>query len=328
MFLKLDKWWVYKIAGGLLTAVLVTFEFGIIINSIYWTNILLLFAAFICLAIFGHLLNDLSDVDSDSKVGKSNLVQSIGKGRSVFIMICSLICAFVLVAFIKQPLLLLLSALHVALNVSYSLRPIRLKERGFLAVLATGFYERTLPYILISVMLLHLPHVKEGSKVILLVYLLWSYTWEVRNFINGQVSDRNDDEKTGLTTLALKFSLATLRRAKWGVFILELILALIWLTSLPQFGLVAVVALLLAYYFHGRRFGSYQFDKDHTFDFVDDLYNFNFPLLITISVCLWSNINTWPLMLVILIGFDNHVRKLFFVIADKLYWFGRGQINR
>lgn len=318
MFLKAEKWWVFKIAGGMLTALLVTVSFNLDVDTVCWINLAKLFGAFLLLAVFGHLINDLSDLGQDLAAGKSNVVTTFGKNVSVLLAILSALCALVLVLSIGSVWIAILVVVQILLNSIYSLRPIRLKERGVWALLITGFYERALPYSMIAVLLLMNKEAVDYN--FLLPYLLWAYVWEVRNHLNGQLLDRGSDQKSGVKSIASLNEIGTVRNWMLRLLLVEMALLFSWFICFEYSIAIVTLSLLLSWYFHKRKNGFWQVGKKHVYSMVDDVYNFNFPVLFALAFSAYCNQSLWPVFVVLLIGFDNHLRKLFLVVLDKLRW--------
>jgi|GEM_PF-6259896 len=318
MFFKLEKWWVYKIAGGLLTAVLFTVFYHMPITNAYWRDLTLLFAGFISLAVFGHLVNDLSDLQSDRLAGKSNLVDTVGKNAAFVVLFGTSGLAFFFISLLGSPLLLGLASVQILLNLMYSVRPIRVKERGGWAILITGFYERTLPYIMIAVLL-----VKHGPTEIYLLlpaYLTWSFLWEVRNFITGQKADRLLDLQSQQNTVSLVISDNVLNSVHWGLFLLEAFLLFLWIIQFPNWWIVFIFCIIIGFYFHWRENGTCQIKQSELFKVVDDTYNLSFPVLFALLALCTYSVDIWPIFVLLLVGFDNHIRLLFVAFVKNIDW--------
>lgn len=224
--LKLDKWWIDKIGSGVFTFLL--FEYlahGEVILSIFD---LLLFVLLAFLAVFGHFINDYSDYESDKEVGKTNVFNMlpVRYGGKLIVVLGSLSIAL---SIVLSPWIMGLVVLQMVCNMSYSLRPLRIKERGILALLLTGLYERMLPLIIIIVHIVPINHLSEMQLIFSVVYLLWSYLWECRNFLNGQLEDYENDKKTGTNSIVIDLGKNKVWSLWQNVFRVELVLYIIWL---------------------------------------------------------------------------------------------------
>ncbi|MCB9185943.1 MAG: UbiA family prenyltransferase [Flavobacteriales bacterium] len=315
--LKADKWWVFKIAGGLLTVILLTVSCGLEVNTYYWLCIARLFGAFVLLAIYGHLVNDISDHEVDTKAGKPNIVNSLGRKWALFAVLSSAFTAVILVWSIGSNWLVGMALLQIALNALYSLKPARLKERGVVSVLVTGLYERSLPYAMIGAVLLN---PTTDIPMVFMIYLTWSYMWEVRNHLNGQLADMQSDALSGVRSLAVARNPRVIEHWMQGLFLFEAILFAVWMYYFNHSLVILVVAGLLSWYFHHRMTGTWQVSKEGLIGIVDDIYNFNLPVLFAINAAVFVNRDLWPIALVLFVGFDNYPRKIILVFLDKLWW--------
>lgn len=224
--LKLDKWWIDKIGSGVFTFLL--FEYlahGEVILSIFD---LLLFVLLAFLAVFGHFINDYSDYESDKEVGKTNVFNMlpVRYGGKLIVVLGGLSISL---SIVLSPWIIGLVVLQMVCNMSYSFRPLRIKERGILALLLTGLYERMLPLIIIIVHIVPINHLSEMQLIFSFVYLLWSYLWECRNFLNGQLEDYENDKKTGTNSIVIDLGKNKVWCLWQYIFRVELVLYIIWL---------------------------------------------------------------------------------------------------
>lgn len=320
MILKADRWWVYKIAGGLLTAVLFTLHFQVAINDGYWRMLGILFGIFVALAIFGHLINDLSDMQVDLHAGKTNLVNSVGVVAGIVLILLVGLLALVLSIYFLPTAVSVMVSVQMVLNTAYSLRPFRFKERGFLGLIVTGFYERSLPYLMVISLLLFV----DGGDGLHLdrlayTYLSWSFVWEMRNYLKGQTDDMESDNVAKVRSIALVLGLTSIVRMMLVLFIAEIVLFFAWVSAFEHFAVIAAVSLLLSWYFH-QRVNGWKVRGRQVFGIVDDVYNFNLPVLFAFSASLTYATEFWYLTVLLLVGFDNYPRKLLLVLLDKLKW--------
>ncbi len=317
-WLKADKWWVYKIAGGLLTAVLLTVVNKVPVNGFLWSQLALLFSAFVALAVFGHLINDITDLESDRLAAKPNLADRMGAKTAIIVCLLCPVLALSVVSLLDDPVISVLVVIQILLNVAYSVRPIRLKERGVLAMVVTGFYERTLPYLMIAYLLLG--QRPEESEALLVAYLSWSFLWEVRNFVSGQKKDRHLDMVSGQKTVSVLMPDAVLNPLHWGIFVLEMGFFLVWSFWLPQWWVAVPIAFSIALYFHQRDSGTFRIQKDEVFNIVDDVYNLGLPVLLAAYAVLTYSSALWPILVLLLVAFNNHFRLLFIIWAKNVDW--------
>jgi 4-hydroxybenzoate polyprenyltransferase len=202
--LKIDKWWVYKIGSGVFTLILLKLISNPDSNITFFISDLLLFLILILLAVYGHFINDYSDYEIDKIAGKSNIFSSIPIRIAPALILILAIGAISLAVLNFSIDVQLFVGLQLISSVLYSLKPFRIKERGLFALALTGFYERLNPYIIIF--LCTIPAYNQLPITVLaliLLYLVWSYLWECRNFINGQLKDVENDKQSSVKSLVI-----------------------------------------------------------------------------------------------------------------------------
>lgn len=163
-------------------------------------SLALFLLASVGIAGFGHLFNDLFDVEQDAESGASNLAA----GRSV----TRLAATFALVLLIAWlPWFWLptsrsvwaLLGVEFALFVLYSIPGVRLKERGILGPVADALYSWT-----ISTAVAMLVFARLGGVVVpgWLSALLagWAFVLGLRHILTHQIEDAGRDQAAGMTT--------------------------------------------------------------------------------------------------------------------------------
>lgn len=102
--------------------------------------------ALLCLyAAFGHIVNDYADRETDRIAGKQKILHGWGVGAALLSLTLPLACIVVLALTRFDHVTALLAFAAVLLAAGYSLRPVRLKERGSLGLIAATIAQRTLP---------------------------------------------------------------------------------------------------------------------------------------------------------------------------------------
>lgn len=143
------------------------------------------------LAVFGYAWNDACDAGPDSQAGKDRPVRSQSRAIALF----ALAVAIVFLAAVARvdALLLALAFAAVLLAWAYSGRPLRLKERGGLGLLAGALAQRTLPAVFIAVAF-------ELSVLQTVPWLVWMTCWGLRGMVIHQAQDAEHDRLSGLAT--------------------------------------------------------------------------------------------------------------------------------
>lgn len=231
--LKIDKWWVYKIGSGVFTLLLIKFLSSYDSKITFDFSDLTLFGMLILLAVYGHFINDYADFEKDKVARKSNVFNSIPiRTAPILILGLAITSASITLLFFSRVVLLFVT-LQLVCSVLYSIRPFRVKERGLLALALTGFYERLNPYIIIFLFLIP-DWIGLGLNefLFILFYLIWSYLWECRNFINGQLGDIENDQQSEVMSLVIRVGKSRTIAIKRVLLVLELLMLTAWLISI------------------------------------------------------------------------------------------------
>ncbi len=240
---KINRWWVDKIAAGVFTYLF--FASVAEVDNYLGGQFYLLFFILIMLAISGHLINDFSDIEIDRKSEKQNIVEQFGKRISI-LLLTFLVLGVLLLSVIKFDFLFTgLVVFQILLNISYSIRPFRLKERGVWALVITGFYERVLPYILI-IYILGFDFENFTNLTLGISFLAWAYLWEIRNHINGQMLDFKTDAIAQVETWVRNIGLVKANIVSKKLILIEAIIFLTWLgfyTKVSEGSLFAIFVL-------------------------------------------------------------------------------------
>lgn len=219
--IRANEWWAFKGSPVLATAYATASILNIPLFSL-WNSLIFLLISLTVVAIYAHLLNDLSDQDEDLIAGKSNGL--LGRSKS-FKIIAITSCLFpgilAIGVLIKLPLALAIYISNLLIFMAYSIPPIRLKQRGILGVLADATGAHLLPNLFSVVWIAHVSEQKIPLPWIILVGI-WSLATGLRGIIWHQIKDIENDRLTGVNTFAVQTSIETLKGlGKWVVFPLE-----------------------------------------------------------------------------------------------------------
>jgi 4-hydroxybenzoate polyprenyltransferase len=304
---KIDKWWIYKIAGGIVTWYL------ILLNNeqVFTWGVLHRFAEiiglYILLAITGHLLNDYGDIKLDSIANKRNFFGSIRKywHKAILFILVSITLGLTYIA-AKFSVFSGLVVLQITISILYAIPPFRLKERGVLAVIFTGFYERVIPYL----MMLFWVGITIDFPHFFLAYLFWSYLWECRNCLNGQLVDHDLDAKNKVSTFAVRVGRFRTTQLIQYVFLVEIIVlllsAVIMLFSDGRFDVFILFALLL---FVVTVFSDTKSFKSKI-QWADEVYNKVFMVAASFAM-LFVDIRYWGLLILLHLFFFDLYRPYY-----------------
>jgi len=158
---------------------------------------------FIVLSIFsttyGYLINDLADKKLDEQHGKENTFKQDRNLKAVLIVLLFFIISILFaLPFRLNPYFTKLYILWLFISTFYSLPPLRFKERGKMGLLLVVLAQRVIPILLLFAALnfWQLPEI-----IIISVYILFR---GLSSDINHQLSDYENDLRTGTKTSAVE----------------------------------------------------------------------------------------------------------------------------
>jgi 4-hydroxybenzoate polyprenyltransferase len=156
--------------------------------------------ASIGIAGFGHLVNDLFDIEQDRASGAPNLAAS--RGRTGRILLLATLLAIALVPWLRlptSPAIWTLLAAEFALFLLYSVPPVRLKERGVLGPVADALYSWTISTAVALLLFAGFAgvHVAWWMSSLLAA---WAFTLGLRHILTHQIEDVGRDEAAGMRT--------------------------------------------------------------------------------------------------------------------------------
>jgi 4-hydroxybenzoate polyprenyltransferase len=167
-------------------------------------RLFLLFVSIFSVAAYGHIFNDIFDIEQDAAIGKKNamsVVPPLGRiSYCLFFIISGFIPLLLLDAGPASTFLLIVNYL---LPTFYSVPHIRLKERGLPGVLADALAAHTVPILFITLSLVS----KKSPSHRLVLWIavaacIWSLFAGLRGIIVHQVLDRQNDRRANVVTFA------------------------------------------------------------------------------------------------------------------------------
>jgi 4-hydroxybenzoate polyprenyltransferase len=160
--------------------------------------IIFLFYSMFC-TTYGYLVNDLGDKELDKRQGKANTFadDSVLKASMVVLLFLLLSIAAGL-WFVKNYLFLPVWICWVFFSTAYSLKPVRLKERGKTGLLFVVLAQRVLPTLLIF---FAFRHYQWLDVIVITAYIFFR---GLSSDINHQLEDYREDAATGTETFAVK----------------------------------------------------------------------------------------------------------------------------
>lgn len=200
---RTSQWWQPK-AGIILSSV----YFSVLVNKVSYVNLLLYFipavTTILGIGIWGYFINDFFDRGYDKSAGKSNMLQGKSSLFLVFFFLAALSVAILPWGVLPYDLLsICVLVAEFLLLVVYAAPPFRLKERGFMALLADALYAYVLPFVLAFHTFALLGN---GETAVLWSFyagvFLWLFPVGVYNLAVHQIEDYDNDIKSSVSTWA------------------------------------------------------------------------------------------------------------------------------
>ncbi|QIR37177.1 tetratricopeptide repeat protein [Tolypothrix sp. PCC 7910] len=299
------NWWLYKIPP------LLAIAYGeIILMSLPAIQSILTISALLfsisCVAAYGHIVNDIFDIEVDQIAGKRNSIARFSSIQRILFCIAFLITGFmlpILMNFGRLPIILL--AINYLLPTLYSAPPLRLKEKGIWGVISDAAGAHAIPTLFVVTTFLYLSASPQPESIILAIAATaWSFCAGIRGILLHQLWDRKNDLQTDVKTLVTESGVEKVRF--WMsriIFPLELLLLslviLIISNSTPLILVCTIFYFLL-------KISFFKLDPTSTFDpapvqksyvVPHDFYEVGLPLILATTLSLQ---NKWFVILLLL----------------------------
>ena len=234
--LRGNDWWFYKIPPLLAIAYAQILIQDTPPQQSIVTLLSLLISMFF-VAAYGHVVNDIFDIEIDSQAGKQNRMASLSKGQRTLLSLSLAILGVIPWLFIgfNSTSAILLASIYTLLTI-YPAPPLRLKERYIWGVVADAATVHAIPTLLVATVFSSLIATSEsGSHFLAIVATVWGFGCGIRGILLHQIWDRDNDLKSGIKTLATKFGVESLRFwINYIVFPLEAILSVVLVLLISQ----------------------------------------------------------------------------------------------
>ena len=174
--------------------------------------VVLLVVVTVCAAAnYGYALNELFDVGEDARAGRSNAAAASGAARMWAIIALSGLCAFTAAAFAGGAAGVLMTVVELALPATYSIPPVRTKERRWLGVVSDALAAHVYPALLALLAVAHWSLGPVGAPLVLLL-ATWSAAAGLRGILSHQLYTHERDARAGLRTVVDDFGAGPLGR--------------------------------------------------------------------------------------------------------------------
>ena len=307
--LRGHDWWFYKIPPLLAIAYAEILIQDTPTQQSIVTLLTLLISMFF-VAAYGHVVNDIFDIEVDCQAGKRNRMASLSKGQRTLLSLSLAILGVIPWLFIgfNSISVILLASIYTLLTI-YPAPPLRLKERYIWGILADAITVHAIPTLLVATVFSSLIATSEsGSHFLAIVATVWGFGCGVRGILLHQIWDRDNDLKSGIKTLATKFGVESLRFwINYIVFPLEAILSVVLVLLISQSAPLIIVSsciyLLLQFF-------STEYDKLNPSPSVGK------------NILLHDFYEVWlPLSLVTLLSFRQPLFLILLVLHIILFYF-------
>lgn len=240
--IRSQEWWAHKLPPLLAIAYATVLMSPVPLYKVALWAIFLL-CSLVVGAIYVSVINDITDLEEDLASGKSNRVQQVPKQYRWIIPAACIVLGFVFGYFLYPDVLscflYLLSWIVFSL---YSIKPIRLKNRGILGVLADGCGSHVFTSLLMVASMSYVTHQAIDWAWFTAVGI-WAFTYGLRGILWHQFSDRDNDIKVNLNTYASKIDPIKFKKNSRFLINTELIALAVMLYKINL--LLAIIGLLL-----------------------------------------------------------------------------------
>ena len=217
------EWWEYKLPPLLPIAYATLLQNN---NSIFGQSpyILSALVSLITGAIYVSIINDIADIDDDAAAGKTNRMAGLPYFvKLVLPLACLLIGSFFLV-FLYWPdyLSCVFYVMPWIAFSMYSFKPVRLKNRGILGVLADAGGAHIFTSLLMASYMYFRVNEQVNSLWVCLI-AVWATCYGIRGILWHQFHDRENDIRANIETFATKRDPAHFKEAEIIIFSIETI---------------------------------------------------------------------------------------------------------
>ena len=293
----------------------------------------------IAAAAFGHYVNDIFDLEDDIAAGKPNTTRRHPGWVKLIISLGLAALAILPWALIEAHAAMIPMVIaHLLIFLLYSSYPLRLKERGWVGVLTDSLYAHVLPGVIV---LFAVPGVEgiDRASVLLISFVVWQTLSGVRNILNHQFDDHDNDLRSGTRTIATKRGAIWVRRfVKRGLFVPEVLAFYVMAGLLPRLGPVLVIGHLVYTLYVYMREVSFRSEEERLgklerghYDFLsgvvlNEFYEKWMPLLVMFVLTVHDRA-WWVGFVLYLVMFPSLPRRFYpdlklviFTLSQKAYW--------
>lgn len=157
-------------------------------------------------ASYGHVINDIFDIEQDRQAGKRNFMAPFTAAQQAGFALLTFAAGFLPLAWVHYgPAAIVAMLINFGLPTIYSIPPLRFKERGILGVLCDTSGAHLVPTIFIA-----LAYANNASSPspeaarFLFAAAPWAFVFGLKGILHHQLADRESDLIAGAVTFGTK----------------------------------------------------------------------------------------------------------------------------
>jgi 4-hydroxybenzoate polyprenyltransferase len=171
----------------------------------------------VCVATYGHIVNDITDIAADRRAGKANSMAAASQVLRRVLVATFLLAGFLPAAIVDYSLqVLLLLAFNYLLPTIYSIPLTRLKERGLLGVACDAMGSHVTPTLVALALFGGAVAAPAPGTGFAVLATLWAGVLGLKGILHHQIADRENDIRAGVVTFATRSDQSTLQRFLTG----------------------------------------------------------------------------------------------------------------
>jgi len=197
-FVRADHWWYSKVAPPLM--LLMALLSAAVSPATLFEALATLSLVVSLVGNFGYALNEIFDVEEDTKANKRNIAILTGALQLWTVAAVCLIAAAAVAYFAIGGLGFTLTLFALSFPLAYSAPPLRLKERKWLGVLADALAVHVYPAVLC--LLIGTARAPQMVGTTLIASTIgWALAFGLRGILTHQIIDEERDRTSGLVTV-------------------------------------------------------------------------------------------------------------------------------
>ena len=224
---RVDNWWYSKVAP----AIAISYCAALLYQVPAWEmarSILLIAFVGLCAGSYGHLINDVYDIEVDRNAGKRNHMALFEPWQRFVLCALPFGLGFAPALFVSySQTSLLLLVVEFLLPTIYSIPPIRLKGRGALGLICDSLGAHLVPCLYVISVLAHVagtPTVVHSTRSTAFVVCtaFWALSLGLIGILIHEFEDRDNDIRSGIRTFATDVEFHSVRAPMAVFYVIEL----------------------------------------------------------------------------------------------------------